>query len=437
MTLAVLAHGFGGRVDLPVPRWLFVYGAATVVVISFVALAALWPEPRLQEGKRGRLLPDGLQGILRSRAAEWTVRSVSLAVFLLVLAAALFGENLADLNLAPVFVHVWFWVGLAFLHALLGNLWATLSPFDTAARLIGLEDARRDYPKWLGRWPAAVLLMAFVWMELVNPGGASPRAIGIATLVYTAITLAGMWAFGRRAWNENGEAFAVYFELLSRLAPLSRDEDGRVRLRPPLAGLPATPPRPGLVAVLMVLIGSTSFDGFSRTSLWLAWLQGSTGAARTFLSTVGLVGMVLLVGAVYALAMAGAGAASGRRWHPLAVRFAHSLVPIALAYAAAHYVSLLLLEGQAGVARLSDPFGFGWDLLGTATWAVNFSLISATAIWYVQVVAIVAGHVGGVVLAHDRAVAEFPEARAVRTQYALLAVMVAFTAGGLLILSGG
>jgi hypothetical protein len=126
----------------------------------------------------------------------------------------------------------------------------------------------------------------------------------------------------------------------------------------------------------------------------------------------------------------------GGEWHELAVRFAPSLVPIVLAYVIAHYFSFLVLEGQLGLVRLSDPFGLGWDLLGTEDWVINLALVSPTTIWYVQVAAIVVGHVGGVVLAHDRAIAMFDRDAAVRTQYALLAVMVLFTASGLLILSG-
>ena len=427
----LLAHGIGGRVDLPVPRWLFVYGAATVVVISFVALAALWREPRLENRAHGgRLLPSWLQAVLTNRPLELILRGVSVLMYFLVLGAALFGEPLADLNLAPVFVFIWLWVGFPFLHAIFGNLWATISPFDTLGRWLQLDDeGRREYPKALGMWPAAILLFGFVWMELVYPDATYPPVLGIGILVYTAMTLAGMARFGRQTWNANGEFLAVYFGLISRIAPFARDDEGRVVARPPLAGLPGTEPKPGLVAFLMVLIGSTSFDGLSRTSFWFDVLGDSVGAGRVFVGTAGLLAMILLVAGIYSAAMWAAAATAGKKWHPLAVRFAHSLVPIGLAYTVAHYVSFLLLEGQLGLPLLSDPFGFGWNLFGTATWTPNFSLISATAVWYVQVAAIVSGHVGGVILAHDRAIAVFPKERALKTQYALLAVMVAFTAG--------
>jgi hypothetical protein len=221
------------------------------------------------------------------------------------------------------------------------------------------------------------------------------------------------------------------------MAPITRDPDGLVVFRPPLAGLARLEPRPGRLALIIVALGSTTFDGFSRTSLWTDLTGSATGVGRTAVGTLGLLGTILAVGGLYALAMGAAGWIARENWHVTAVRFAHSLVPIAFAYIVAHYFSFLLIEGQIGIARLSDPFDRGWNLFGTADRIVNLAPISPTAIWYVQVLAIVAGHVGGVILAHDRAIAVYPREIAVRTQYALLGVMIVFTSIGLLILSGG
>ncbi len=433
------AHGLGGRVDLPVPRWLFVYGAAAALVISFVALAVLWKEPRLES----RMDPSGgdgfLQGLLTSRAIEWMVRAVSLGIFAVVVLAGLAGGLTTSDNIAPVFVFIWVWVGMAFAHAIFGNLWATLSPFDTLARLLQLGDpdaVKRRYPRAWGYWPAAIGLFVFVWWELVDPWRGSPRALGVGLVLYTLAMLAGMATYGRDAWNRNAEPFAVYFRLFSLISPLARDERGRVVLRPVLGGLPGLEPRPGLVAFVVVALGSTTFDGFSRSSTWSRWASSLTGAPRVLSGTAGLLGVILLVTAAYSLAMWAAARVSGSAWRPLSVRFAHSLVPIAFAYVLAHYFSYLFIEGQMGLRLLSDPFGQGWDLLGTASWRVNLALLSATLVWYVQVAAIVGGHIGGVVLAHDRAIASFRDGVALRTQYALLAVMILFTVTGLLILSG-
>jgi hypothetical protein len=188
--------------------------------------------------------------------------------------------------------------------------------------------------------------------------------------------------------------------------------------------------------VIMVALGSTTFDGFSRSRLWTDATIELAGLGRTAAFTAGLLAVIGIVTLAYVVAMRVAAGVVDGDWRPLAVRFSPSLVPIVLAYVVAHYFSFLVLEGQLGLLRLSDPFGLGWDLFGTSDWIINLALLSPTTIWYVQVAAIVIGHVGGVVLAHDRAIAMFERREAVRTQYALLAVMVLFTASGLLILSG-
>jgi hypothetical protein len=421
-----------------VPRWLFVFGAATALIVSFVALSTLWTTPRFERRPALQGRPSRIRSVLTNRTLEWAIRIVMLVFFVVVAMASARRASQSE-TIGPIVVYAWFWVGLAIAHAFLGDLWATLSPFDTIGRLIGFddEDSRtRPYPKAWGMWPAAIQLLGFVWVELVDPFRQIPGSLGIVIAAYTLIQIAGMHTFGRRSWVENGEAFAVYFGLIARIAPFARDRHGLVVRRPFLAGLAGIPSRPGLLAVIMIALGSTTFDGMSRTSLWIDWTVGLAGPGRLVVHTAGLVAVICLVTLAYVLAMRAAARIVGGDWHPLAVRFSHSLVPIVLAYVVAHYFSFLVLEGQLGLVRLSDPFGVGWDLFGTDDWVVNLALLSPTAIWYVQVAAIVLGHVGGVVLAHDRAIAMFDREAAVRTQYALLAVMVLFTASGLLILSG-
>lgn len=422
------------------PLWLFVFGAATALIVSFVALSALWTEPRFEGRSIPSARPSLVQSILTNRGLEWTIRSLMLVFFVVVAMAS--ARRVSDTEtIGPIVVYAWFWVGLAIAHAVFGNLWATLSPFDTIGRLVGFDQEGtevppRSYPHSWGKWPAAVLLFAFVWVELVQPFGSIPGHLGILIVVYTLIQIAGMYAFGRRTWLENGEAFGVYFGLISGIAPLTRDEHGRFVLRPVLSGLALIPSQPGLLAVIMVALGSTTFDGFSRTGVWITWTAPVGGLARTVTFTAGLLVVIGFVTLAYVIAMHATARVVGGHWHPLAVRFAPSLVPIVLAYVVAHYFSFLVLEGQLALVRLSDPFGVGWNLFGTDDRIINLSLVSPTAIWYVQVAAIVIGHVGGVVLAHDRAIAMFDREAAVRTQYALLAVMILFTASGLLILSG-
>lgn len=429
------AHGLGGgALELPVPASLFVFGAAAALIISFAALAVLWREPRLQEPPTGVALP--LQVLFRSSGIEWVLRIGSLAFFLVVAVGALGGSR--SVNLAPYAVYIWFWVGLTFAHGIFGNLWATLSPFDTLARLLGIGAASgREYPARWGLWPATAVLFGFVWLELLNPWAVNARPLGLLILAYTVITLAGMARYGRETWTRSGEGFAVFFDLIGRCAPFGRDAAGRAVIRPPLAALPQAPARPGLVAFVVVMLGSTAFDGVTRLEAWSRSTMTLDMTAQTAVGTVGMLAVMFAVWGLYMLAMMAAGRVAGAAPGPLAVRFAHTLVPIALAYIVAHYFAYLVIDGQRGIALLSDPFGLDWNLLGTSEWTVNMNLVSQNLVWYVQVFAIILGHVGGVVLAHDRAVALWEPREATRTQYAFLAVMVLFTAMGLLILSGG
>ncbi|HEY0639870.1 MAG TPA: hypothetical protein VGD67_19685, partial [Pseudonocardiaceae bacterium] len=241
-------------------------------------------------------------------------------------------------------------------------------------------------------------------------------------------------ALGAR-WFDRGDGFEAYSTLLAHLAPLGRRADGRLALRNPLAGLAGLRPAPGLVALVCVVLGSTAFDGISRTAPWRRLVNGTEPAAYVALGTVGLLGAIALVAAVYLGAM-GLTRPYLREDGDAAAAFVHSLVPIAIGYTVAHYFSLVVFQGQAGVLLATDPFGRGWDLIGTAGSTIDYLVISTSAIAVVQVGAIVAGHVLGVVSAHDRAVALLPRRVARRGQYPLLVAMVAYTSLGIALLVG-
>ena len=448
------AHGLGAVKDLPVPLWLFYYGGAIVLVLSFAALGALWRKPRLEGRADGRPLPEPLQRFLLSRGLRIVAGTVSFAVFLIVLAACFLGEQDPRVNLGPTFIWVVFWLGLVPVVVVLGNVWRVVSPWraaaDAAAWLTGRGGqgwSSTPYPERLGRWPAALLLFLFTALELAYDSPSDPATLGFAAFIYSVITWFGMYTFGREQWCRRGDAFSVYFELLSRLSPFGdrRDEDGRrmVVMRRPLAGLTQHDAVPGTLAFVAVMLGSVSFDGLSRTARWLVWryevlTSGSAGDLLGMLMNLGgLIGMIVLVAVAYLGAISVARLVSGSD-QPLARLFVFSLVPIALAYAVAHYFSLLPNQGQYAIRMISDPFGYGWDLFGTADFPTRLSVLQPKTVWYVQVAALVSGHILGLVLAHDRAVSIFRSARvALRTQYAMLALMVIYTVGGLWLLSQG
>ena len=450
---APLAHGIAGVRDLPVPEWLFLYGAGIVLVVSFVALGVLWRRPLLERHADGRPLPETAQRILLSPALRVALGALSFFLFLVVTYAALFGSRLSATNIAPYFVFVAFWVGLVPVTIVFGNVWSVLNPWKAGADAVawladragsGSEPLAR-YPERLGRWPAVVLLFLFTALELAYFEPANPRALGLAILLYTAIMWIGATVFGRDAWFAHGDGFTLYFGFLATMAPFAArtDSEGRRKIvvRPPLVGATKIDTPPGTIAAVIVMLGSVAFDGLSRIAWWQDWRIDLAEAtlswsdlSGTLFNLAGLVLTVLAVGAAYLLAVAAARRlAHGGPGLPAA--FVASLLPIALVYAISHYFTLLLVQGQALIPLVSDPFGRGWDLFGSADHGVDLTPISANAVWYVQVISLVAGHVAGLALAHDRAVSLFPPARALRSQYPLLALMVVYTVGGLWLLS--
>jgi len=446
-----LAHGIQAKRDLPIPEWLFVWGAALVLLVSFVALAVLWPKPRLEDGE-WRPLPRAGR-FLAGRPVEIACGAVGVLLFVLVVYAGLAGEG-TD-NLAPTFVYVVFWVGLVPVSVLFGDVFRAFNPWRAVARAVswafrraGREPAEPfAYPDWLGHWPAAAGLLAFTTMELVVDVGADPRPLATAALVYSALTWFCMSLYGIERWCERGEAYSVYFGLFARLSVFERRGDmvGRRRF---LSGLSAWKPVAGSVPLLAVMIGSTSFDGLSVGKLWRQDLQPelidffdglglATRAAAQFADFVGLVGAIGLVLGFYLLGVLGARTAGGDfSARDQARAFVHSLVPIAVAYVMAHYVSLVLFQGQAVPALLSDPLGRGSDLFGWSDWTVDTQWIGSETLWYLQVGFVIAGHVAALTLAHDRALALYDRAAvAVRSQYWMLGVMVGFTCLALWLLS--
>jgi hypothetical protein len=452
ITLFAHAGGLIGRSDLPIPEWLFGWAAAMVLVISFVALAILWPEPKL-EGDRWRPLPGG--GALGSRVVEIVCGAIGIGLLGAVVYTGLEGTQSPAANFAPTFVYVIFWIGLVPASVLFGDIFRAFNPWRALGRAVGWVASRvarsglpapLTYPERLGHWPAAAGLFAFAVLELVRSGGDQPDTVAIATLIYSAITFIAMALYGVEGWSARGEAFSVYFNLFSRIS-VFETRDRVLGVRPPLAGLAHLQAGAGTAALLAVMIGTVTFDGAGEAPIWtgvspdMTRFFGDLGLSPqpafelTFL--IGLTVAILLVGGLFRLGVLGARSVGGGfSAERLSRAFVHSLVPIALAYVMAHYLTYLLFRGQAIVFLASDPLGDGSDLFGTASTQIDYGVIGSTATWYWQVAFVVAGHAAGLTLAHDRALALYDDAKlAVRSQYWMLAVMVGFTSLALWLLS--
>jgi len=451
----VLAHGIGGVRDLPVPESFFFSTAAVVLVVSFVLLGALWKRPLLERHADGRRLPRSLEAVLLSRALRIVLGTASVGLLVLAFVSAAFGTAIELLNFAPTFVYVVFWIGLPGLSVLLGDVWRVLSPWRAIADATAWVIARSgreprallDPPAGSGLYPAAAALFAFVALELAYQRPADPRVLAVAIALYTYWALGGMVIYGREAWTRQGEGFAVAFSLLARIAPFAA-RDGELVVRWPLTGLVGRERQPGTLVFIAVMLGSTSFDGFSRTTAWQDLLANvrldlAGESQRTIdlvLTLVNALGLAAFVGAVVLTYLA-AVVWAGRLVRPgrsLVPDFVFPLVPVAFAYLVAHYFSLFVIQGQFIVTLASDPLGRGWDLFGTADFAPNLTIVSPETVWYVQVVSLTLGHVAGLTVAHDRAVTLFENrSDALRSQYPMLALMVLYTVGGLWLLSRG
>jgi hypothetical protein len=431
---AVLAHGVGTRADLPIPLSLALVGGAAAVLVSFAALGLLWPRSRLRGDAAGRPLPAAVQAVVDNGVVRLVLRLLVLAVTLLVVAVALTGPPETTSNLAPYAFYITFWVGLVPASLLLGPVWRAVNPLRTLhaglSRLTGPAPAQDRLPR-VGYWPAVVALLAFGWLELAYPERARPGSVGTFLVLYGVVQLVAALWFGP-GWFARGDAFEVVSTLWAKLSPFGRRDDGRLVVRNPLDGVDGLRTETGLAGVVVVLLGITAFDGITRTQFWQTG-PGIEGDAATLAPTLGLAVTVLAVSGLYAASTAVAGRLGwGGSEGP--TQFAHSIVPIALGYHVAHYFSLLLIDGQLTWILASDPFQTGADWFGTAGNSLNLAAVSPDAIAGVQVGAIVLGHVLGVVLAHDRAVRLCRAGRARTSQYPLLAVMVAFTVGGLALL---
>jgi len=423
---AAVAHGIGGRADLPVPVSFFAVGAGVALIISFVMLSERWSEPRLQTPPPQSVSPGG--GWVRA-----LLRFVGTVGFVALIAVGI-GDGGSSRNIAPVLVFVYFWLVLPFLAGVFGNLWRFASPWAwLSAKLNPSAPERPELLETVGMWPATIAFVAFTWLELVSAAAGDPRALAIAALAYTAYVIAaGFWA-GPETGVVIADGFHHYNDAIGAIAPRQLTEDGWQRRRW-LQALPSLPTPKGFTPFVIAMIGTVTYDGLSGSEWW----EDTLGELRRndVFETAALLSSVAVIGGLYWLASYVATRLANSDMTPgqVAARYAHSLVPIALAYAVAHYITLVLFEGQLLLSGLSDPFGRDWDLFGTVEWKTQFFL-SANAVWYIQVAVIVLGHIAGVVLAHDRALADFG-GDAVRTQYAMLVLMVFLTSLGLFILAG-
>lgn len=462
---AALAHGFGALYTLPVPFWLYGWGAAAALVVSFVIVGIFLAG-----------LPRSTTAASRDISETFWVRGLRrlrpglqlLAVFLLLLCivTGFFGNRDPVRNFSLTFFWIIFLLLFTYLTAVLGNLYAAINPWHALANGVnrvwrGYTHGRLNYPAWLGDWPALFLYLGFIWFELFGTGRPQPLATFLT--VYTLINLGGVWLVGSRIWFRHWELFSVFLRLMALLAPFdyrprTDTEAACLRLRWPFAGLVAErPAHISTVAFVLAMLSTTAFDGLRATQWWVALFWGDpTGMMEQWfgVSPINAIAIVrpwfigwetlwllaspfLYLGAYLGtIWLAKTITRSPRSVRALALDFGYALLPIAIVYNATHYATLILTHGLKTISLASDPFGWRWNLFGTAMQFRAPILPDMGVVWHTQVGLILFGHIVSVWAAHLIAVRVFPSRKAATlSQLPMLILMIGFTVAGLWILA--
>jgi hypothetical protein len=459
------AHAFGTPYILPIPFWIYAYGCAATLLLTFAAMGFFAGAP---VGERAVHAWDPRTSRwlrIAGRGGLVVLRAGAVSALLLTILAGWFGNQDPQYNLGMSLFWIVFLLALAYLTLLVGDVYALINPWKLAVagleRLgLNLSRPRARFPPELGYWPACVLYLALIWMELFV--GPKPAVLASALLGYSVLTFAGVAWFGKEAWFVHADVFGLYFRLTGTLAPVEYVRGGekgrwRVRLRPPFAGARGQGVEHlSVVVFVLFMLSSTTYDAIHDTALWtglfwrnLLWLLqplwgGDLGKAQSLLygwylayRQIGLIVFPFLYLGIYLLALRVAKVLTGLDVpvRKLALVFCGSLIPIAVAYHFTHYYTFLLAEVRRLPWRVSDPFGLVWDLLRLGPEPVTAAL-QMGVVWHTQVAVLLAGHIAGVWLAHDAALKTFGARRKVIvSQVPLLMLMVVYTVVGLWILS--
>lgn len=435
----LLAHGVGGRSDLPVPAHYAFVGGSLALLVSFVVLAVAWRTPKFRGDESGRPLPAPIAAFVDSPTTRGVLAAASLLFAGWIAMAALFGT---DTLINPTFgtVFVLLWVGLVPAALLFGPIYRACNPLRWIHRgicrlmRVDYRQGAFTYPRRLGLWPASLTLFAFVWLELVNPIYTTDLTVIVLWFAVVGILLLlGATLFGN-VWFARADPFEAYSTLVSRLSPFGRRTDGALVVRNPLENLDGTPPRPGLTAVVSVLAGSTAFDSFKDSSRWLAFVQDHPDHT-TLINTAGLLGFCLIVFVTFGAAAMLTGGLGHVRRSEMPRQLAHSIVPIIVGYIVAHYLSFFVSVGLQTLAQIGDPLGRGWTLTEWVTRIDKYAIYEIpTGLAVIKVVAVITGHILGAISAHDRCVKLLPRRHAIAGQLPMLVLMVAYTFTGLWLL---
>ncbi len=423
----IYAHGFGQRIDLPVPFGWILLAASFAVLISFILLAIFSREA----GKDPEELSKNVISTQKLSGLSLILKVLFTALFILTLISAFFGNENPVYNFAPIFVWITWTVGLTFVSALAGNAWSILNPWKNLLELFWKGKSIITYPSSWQSWPAVLFLFGFLWFENISSAAAVPKTLGIILLFYSVITFLGMIIFGFEDWIKNGEFFSNIYYFLGRFAPLYA-KDGQLKLRKYGVGLLG---REGLsvsqACFILLMLAGVSFDGFKATYTYfkiLITLDPNNVISIPLLETVTF---LLFYGAFILVYFSVSKIMAERAWS----HFILSIIPIAVVYELAHFTSLLLVDGQRIIYLISDPLGMGWNLFGTASYTISSNFINFVIYWMAEICLIVIGHIIAVWVSHREAMMLYERKKAILSQYPMLVLMIGYTIVSLWIIS--
>jgi hypothetical protein len=463
------AHSFEVPYVLPIPLWIYMYACMAMLVVSFAAIGYFFATPVAVSGPAPSLVGTGAKGFSGTvgRPVILVLRCGAIGLLVLSIVAGLIGVKDPMANINMTLFWVVFLLGVSYLTAIVGDVFAIISPWETILAIfekcgLDLSKARVSYPAAIGYLPALFGYVALIWIELFTEQ--SPFILAIALLVYSVIVFIGAWLFGRTTWLQYGEFFGLFFKLIGSMAPVayvrtSGQDEWQWRLRVPFSNLVDEHKEHWtLLLFVLFMLSSTIYDGLHDTQVWLdiywkhilqliepLWTTDDLKERSTLIITwhtvyqrSGLVLLLALYVGIYLAVIAATKKIAGIK-DPLiglAQRFLYSLIPIAFVYNVTHYFTFLVMQTRALPWLVSDPFGFGWNLLHLSRAPEEVPLLDMAFIWHLQVALILVGHLVSVCVAHMISLRVFSSRRqALLTQVPMLLLMMVYTSVGLWILS--
>ena len=439
------AHGFGSKIDLPIPGYLYWFGGGAAVIASFAIISLFVRSKAHDDSYRTYNLRNVgiVDALYRNKSLLNVFKVISVSLLILTILTGVLGSQFPVKNFAPTFVWVVWWGGFIWLHILFGDSWNFVNPWKNIFELIKFDEKPlRQYPDKLKSWPAFGFFLIFAWIELVYPTPAHPQFLGNIIFVYSIIVLAGMRVFGKDKWLDNCEPFTVFFNFVSSFSATRVTSDGKILLRPIASGLLDARYRFDQLCFLILILSVVSFDGLISTLFWydVIGIDAFGGSGRydvIYVNTAGIMVSFLAFFSIFYsfVAISRAITKTDITTLDLAQKFVPALLPISIVYHLAHYSAYFFLNGQLIIKLISDPFGFGWDIFGTSSYEI-VRTIDFILLWNYQVAVIVIGHILSVYIAHRISLRVFKDSKkSIMSQAPILLLMVGYTILGLWLLS--